>query len=145
MTTSVDRRCEQCGEPLPLLSRSDRRYCTTACRAAASRRRDREAEARVFRGSLGSSRANAEAGFDAALARGLDEQRLIAIIATEARRSWRAAAWLAERVYPERWGPARLRPDEQPPPMPVLDDDDPFREVDELAERRRLAAQPQRG
>jgi hypothetical protein len=48
--------------------------------------------------------------------------------------SWRGSAWLLERQAPERWAARRGR--EIVPPVSV-DDLDPFREVDELAEPRR--------
>lgn len=64
------------------------------------------------------------------------ESRNVAIVATAARESWQAAAWLLERTHPERWArisqrekAAELKEPEQP--------HDPFSEVDELAERRR--------
>jgi hypothetical protein len=49
-----------------------------------------------------------------------------------AKGSWRAAAWLLERAYPERWALPHDRP------APEHDDpaDDPLDALDELAERR---------
>lgn len=47
--------------------------------------------------------------------------------------SWRAAAWLLERRFPERWA----RTGERPDVSDVDDRDDPLDELDELAPRRR--------
>jgi hypothetical protein len=64
------------------------------------------------------------------------EARNVAIVASAARESWQAAAWLLERQHPERWArisqrekAAELKEPEKP--------HDPFAEVDELAQRRR--------
>lgn len=69
-------------------------------------------------------------------ARAEGESMLVGHIAAKAATDWRAAAWLLERQYPERWGRvsvnARGKDDEDEPPVEV----DPFAEVDELAERR---------
>jgi len=74
-------------------------------------------------------------------ARADGEVRLVSIIASAARTDWRAALALLEREFPDRWGPVSVRVRELEPPPEVdvtpVDDDDPFREVDELAERRR--------
>jgi hypothetical protein len=67
-------------------------------------------------------------------ARATDELRLVGLVAAEARRTWRAAAWLPERRYSDRWAPIRRRPDGELEPVAV--DDDPFAEVDELRRRR---------
>lgn len=83
----------------------------------------KDAAHREFRERISSARAEAEA-------------RAVTIIATAAREDWRAAAWLLERSFPERWGSSaeRERLNEKPkadaPP-------DPFAEVDELAAARR--------
>lgn len=72
-------------------------------------------------------------------AQGRAEVTLVAEIATASRSNWQAAAWLLERLAPSRYGKpsVRLR-DEAPPSEPVEPPaDDPFREVDELAARRR--------
>jgi hypothetical protein len=68
-----------------------------------------------------------------ALDQALAEQRLVAVIAAGARSNWRAAAWLLERQYPERWGRDRAKG----LTAETGGEDDPFREVDELAEARR--------
>lgn len=78
-------------------------------------------------------------------ARAVGEARNVAAIASAAKESWQAAAWMLERQYPERWGrvSVRLRDPEAIPSEPIeieRDDDDPFREVDELAEKRRQRA-----
>lgn len=76
-----------------------------------------------------------------AKARAMGEARNVAAIAAAAQQSWQAAAWLLERQHPERWGRVSVRyRDELPPPPvsePLIEEFDPFSEVDELAERRR--------
>lgn len=74
------------------------------------------------------------------LARAEAEARNVAAIASAARDSWQAAAWLLERQYPDRWGRVSVRlreelSDETSKPDAVAVDD-PFAEVDQLAERR---------
>jgi hypothetical protein len=64
-----------------------------------------------------------------AVARALAEPRLVGLIAREAARSWRAAAWLLERRYPERWAASRERVDEAAPTL---------EQIDELARLRAL-------
>ena len=74
---------------------------------------------------------------DEALERALSEPRLVAYIARAAGHpvsGWRAAAWLLERRFPERWAPGRVEVESLDGPVHA---DDAFREVDELAERRR--------
>lgn len=78
-------------------------------------------------------------------ARAEGEARNVTHIARAAATSWQAAAWLLERMYPERWGRVSVRLRDEEPPAPAeletdLDFDDPFREVDELAEKRRSRA-----
>jgi hypothetical protein len=74
-------------------------------------------------------------------ARAQGEVRLVTAIAVAAQQDWRAALALLEREYPDRWGPVSVRVREvEAPEQPLVappDSDDPFREVDELAERRR--------
>jgi hypothetical protein len=75
-------------------------------------------------------------------ARAQGEARAVAAIAQAATSSWQAAAWLLERQYPERWGRVSVRyRDDDGPPVPEVsagpENDDPFSEVDELAEARR--------
>ncbi|HEU0194118.1 MAG TPA: hypothetical protein VFQ71_07955 [Gaiellales bacterium] len=79
-------------------------------------------------------------------ARAMGEVRHVAAIASAARKSWQAAAWLLERQYPDRWGrtPMRIR-ESLPPELPATVEPeptapDPFAEIDELAERRRRGA-----
>jgi len=72
-------------------------------------------------------------------ARGEAEARSVAQIARAAADDWRAAAWLLERGFPDRWGrPAeRERIIEVPAEAPAASEEaDPFAEVDELAARR---------
>lgn len=73
-------------------------------------------------------------------ARAEAEARNVAAIASAARENWQAAAWLLERQHPERWGrvSVRVRDDATPPPdeVQISAPDDPFAEVDELAEAR---------
>lgn len=117
-------------------------YVDVACRAAGIgqstfydwlARGDREGKApadapfREFREHVDQARAEGEA-------------RNVAVIAKAATRDWKAAAFLLERQYPERWARASMRQEESggnsgeggaKPPA------DPFAEVDELAEKRR--------
>jgi hypothetical protein len=66
------------------------------------------------------------------------EARLVMLIARSAAESWQAATWLLERQYPERWARISQREREDlPEPMVVPKSDDPFAEVDELADARR--------
>jgi len=71
------------------------------------------------------------------------EARHVAAISAAARTNWQASAWWLERMYPDRWGKTSVRLRDEAPAEPTVappDEDDPFREVDELAERRRRAA-----
>lgn len=77
-------------------------------------------------------------------ARAEGEVRMVTTIAAAAQKGdWRAALAMLEREFPDRWGPVGVRMRDEGPPAPVepdvepLPDDDLFREVDELAERRR--------
>jgi hypothetical protein len=70
-------------------------------------------------------------------ARAEGEVRNVAQIANAATTSWQAAAWMLERQYPDRWARVSQREKEEPTSPADLTDEDPFREVDELAERRR--------
>jgi hypothetical protein len=137
------RRCERCGSELSTYSRASRKFCSPTCRSAAARERERprapvsspEPPAGVPALAVLPERGELEA----ALERALSETRLVATVAAHANSrsttSWRAAAWLLERRYAERWA---VRPRVPVESVPV-DADDPFREVDELAERRRRA------
>jgi hypothetical protein len=55
------------------------------------------------------SRSRSRPSWRSALARATSEERLVALVAQAATKNWRAAAWILERRYPERWGPERLR------------------------------------
>ena len=73
-----------------------------------------------------------------ALARATREERLVALVNDAATTNWRAAAWILERRFPQRWGPERLRARDVPPvPSTTSEIDGLFAEVDELAARRR--------
>jgi hypothetical protein len=61
------------------------------------------------------------------------EVRLVGLVAKAASTNWRAAAWLLERRYQERWSPQRVDKDA----LPAISEDDPMLEFDELAERRK--------
>jgi predicted nucleic acid-binding Zn ribbon protein len=117
----VVRRCEQCGKRIS--GRADRRYCDAACRRAAHRERQRAARAALVVELPVSTYA-------------IHEQTLVQGIAQAAAENWRAAAWLLERRWPERWGTSR----KPPTASDDVDELDPFREVDELARRRREQA-----
>src|SRR5262245_43092913 len=96
-----ERVCAGCGEPLPATSRPDRRHHNQNCRHRALRRRQREE-----RQAAAPPPSPIEARLEAALAEALAEPRLLAIVARAAQQQpqgWRAAAWLLERSYPERW------------------------------------------
>jgi transposase-like protein len=66
-------------------------------------------------------------------ARGLDEAALVAIVEDGARSSWRAAAWLLERRWPERWATASSR---RKGDSGQEQERNPFDSLDELAARR---------
>src|SRR4051812_21765483 len=114
-----DRRtCAGCGEPLPAGSRPNRSHHDGACRVRALRSRRREAEAVV----PGLPPEVAEA-----LERATAEPRLVALVAKAAGHgNWRAASWMLERRWPERWAPRRREIEPEPRTTP-----DPFAEVDE--------------
>jgi hypothetical protein len=119
--------CRNCGAELPADSRRNKRYCDAACRRRAHERRYRPPAERELAPVVPITDTS---GLAEAVERATDETRLVAIVAAESRRTWRAAAWLLERRYPERWGPMRRRPDDEL--EPVADAADPFFEVDQL-------------
>jgi hypothetical protein len=124
---SIPRRCEGCFAELPQLSRSNRRYHNDRCRAMARRRRARERLERELGDAV------AEAELREAVERATNETRLIAQIAKAAASgTWRASAYLLEHLH--GWGADSARA-EPPPRVPA--EFDPFREVDEIAARRR--------
>jgi hypothetical protein len=128
----AERLCEGCGKPLPASARPNRHHHSHACQKRAYRRRQREREAAAAERAVGSFGLRPEQ--EAALAAATSEPRLLALVAREAPTNWRAAAWMLERRYPERWG---LRPRRLEDVEPAPDPSDPFAEVDELAARRR--------
>lgn len=72
------------------------------------------------------------------------EARSVAAIANASRDNWQAAAWLLERMYPERWGRVSVRMRDTSTDTPAeetADPDDPFSEVDDLAAARRRRVQ----
>jgi hypothetical protein len=132
---SAERLCQGCGRPLPVTSRADRFHHNVRCRKLAARRRLRDRPAAPLLPEAGVA-PDLRAALEAATA----EHRLLAYVAREAQSNWRAAAWLLERRWPGRWASAPRLDVEPPPPAPGPDD--PFREVDQLAERRRRRGQP---
>lgn len=72
-------------------------------------------------------------------ARAEGESRNVMLIAKAAQSNWQAAAWLLERRHPERWArPSQRDKDAAAGSQPPVAND-PFSEVDELAQRRRHA------
>jgi hypothetical protein len=130
---STVRTCEACGEELPALARRNRRYCDDRCRRRAYEEHHAPTApelAPVL--PIGDDERTREA-----LARVLAEPRLIAQVAAAARTQWRAAAFLLERRYPERWAPVRPKAELDVPTVGAVEADDPFAEVDQLAAKRR--------
>ena len=130
-------KCEACGDELPALARRNRRYCDARCRRRAYEERhapEPELPAARDQPLAAVVPIGDEQPVQELLARVLPEERLVAQVAAGAKTQWRAAAWILERRYPERWGPPR--PAEEPD-APAVDEDDPFREVDLLAAKRR--------
>jgi hypothetical protein len=126
-------KCEACGDPLPALSRRNRRYCDARCRRRAFEARHVPAQPELAPVVPISE----EAQVRELLARVLAEERLVAHVAAAAKTNWRAAAFLLERRYPERWAPVRRSALEDEPVPVAPDEHDPFGEVDALAARRR--------
>jgi hypothetical protein len=126
-------KCQQCGDPLPATARRNRRYCDARCRRRAFE--DRHAPAGPELAPVVPISDNEQV--QELLTRVLAEERLVAQVAAGAKTNWRAAAWLLERRYPERWGPVRPQDESEPGAPVVVGADDPFQEVDQLAAKRR--------
>jgi hypothetical protein len=127
---SAVRRCEQCGGPLPEPSRADRRYCSGACRTGAYEQRQRHARVTLIEPEPVPATAPSQLDqLREAVKSAIREEKLLAVVAAEARTNWRASAWLLSRLHPTRWGERGREV-----PLAFTDDpDDPFKEVDELA------------
>jgi transposase len=91
------------------------------------------------RGRSGRARDNAYRELRAQVesARAEAEARAVTQIARAAAEDWRAAAWLLERGFPDRWGRPAERVQVIEVPAEPEPEHDPFEEVDELAEKRR--------
>jgi hypothetical protein len=129
----MSQLCEGCHEPLLGPGRSIRRFHGGPCRKKAWQRRRLEQQAPELTPPEPTHAEPSHAlDREAVLAEAVSEPVLLLLVARAARSNWRAASWLLERRFPERWS-ARSR-DELVP----LAGDDPFAEVDQLAARRRL-------
>lgn len=69
---------------------------------------------------------------DLETARAASEAENVARIMAAGREEWRAAAWLLERQYPDRWARPATRPGEEKAPPPIVGVD----ALDELAGKR---------
>jgi hypothetical protein len=104
ITLPLERRCGNCDRTLS--GRVDKRFCSDRCRVTAhrARRTAPAVEPQALPPEL-----------EQALARATEETRLLARVAAHAHAgkptSWRAAAWILERRYPERWGRQPRAPD----------------------------------
>jgi hypothetical protein len=108
-------------------ARRDRRFCTPHCRARTHAARKRKVVRREREQML--------AELSVRLEEGLDERLLVARVLQAANTTggWRAAAFLLRHVH--HWQPVSVNPSDKlraPDPSPT------WREVDELALRRRL-------
>jgi hypothetical protein len=74
------------------------------------------------------------AGVNPDQAEAILEIELVGIVSRAAEKDWRAARWLLERRFPERWGPQRVRRGQVPT---SFEEPNPFAEFAQLAERRR--------
>lgn len=125
------RRCEWCNAVLASTSRPDRRYCRPACATASRRRRNGE---RPLANSpeLVALPTPEPSELELALARALDPQRLLAVVAAHANAraptSWRAALALIS-LQAQQGTPLPA-----PPPSP---EQAIWDEIDEIARRRR--------
>ena len=125
------RYCVQCGDPLPERSRIDRRFCKDACRQAAYEDRQRAARVQLIANEHVDDPDERLRQLRDAVAQAVEEPRLLAVVAGAARTQWRAAAWILSRTHPERWGERG-----RDTPLVFDSDDDPFLEVDQVAQRR---------
>jgi hypothetical protein len=143
MSATFDvRRCRHCGGEIPSTARSDRVFCRDGCRNGAYKQRRRAQERAAERSSPIARAAALPPEQQAVLDQALAEPRLVALVAQAANRgTWRAAAFLLERHYPERWGPQRAVRGDLPRPL-IDDEGDAFAEVDQLAELRRRRSPP---
>jgi hypothetical protein len=96
---------------------------------AAFQERQREARVQLLGDEVADESPSRLDQLRAALREALREERLVGVVAAEARHNWRASAWLLSRMHPTRWG-------ERGGDMPLtLDDEaDPFTEFDQLGE-----------
>jgi hypothetical protein len=92
------RYCLTCGAALALNARADARYCFTACRMVAYRRR-------AGGGKVSTALLDrlVEAGGP------VSEVALLRGIEAAARQNWEAAAFILERRFPRRWARPRDR------------------------------------
>jgi hypothetical protein len=130
-------KCEHCGDPLPAFSRRNRRFCDARCRRRAFEQRHGTVTAPAVPELAPVVPIHDEAHVRELLARVLAEERLVAHVAAAAKTNWRAAAFLLERHYPERWAPVRRSALEDEPVPVASEEHDPFAEVDSLAAKRR--------
>jgi hypothetical protein len=101
--------CKHCGAAIA--GRSDRRFCDPACRTAAHRARHRV--------RAGARRLRLVERVDI-VEPDIAEDALALGITQAAREDWRAAAWLLERQFPERYA---LRDEPREPDELRIDDD----------------------
>jgi hypothetical protein len=86
--------CCDCGGPV--VGRADKLYCSDLCRLRAFRRRSRE------RVEL-SLRSPSTEELLARISEPRLEAALVSGVARAAARDWRAAVWILERRWPQRW------------------------------------------
>jgi transposase len=69
-------------------------------------------------------------------ARAEGEARNVALVARAAATDWKAAAWMLERQFPERWSRTQQRPADTPPPAAPTSSPDAFDELDARRSKR---------